>query len=166
MQAVSSQAMKEIFSLLEASDEETFMAKIAETGSQSTSNLKRIIDECEKNSLNFDLTWIGPFSDGTRKISINSKGINKLTTRLAMTKISKLPDEHISGELAVLSMYEKLEIASENGKIKASYPIDMLKDIQNKYKVGEHITLIASVSEIHNERINSSRRNYMIKKIS
>ncbi|WP_338629066.1 hypothetical protein [Yersinia intermedia] len=56
MQAVSSQAMKEIFSLLEASDEETFMAKIAETGSQSTINLKRIIDECEKYSLNFDLT--------------------------------------------------------------------------------------------------------------
>ncbi|WP_338629065.1 hypothetical protein [Yersinia intermedia] len=83
-----------------------------------------------------------------------------------MTKISKLPDEHISGELAVLSMYGKLEITSENGKINTSYPIDILKDIQNKYKVGEHITLIASVSEIHNERINSSRRNYMIKKIS
>lgn len=164
-ETVSSQAMKEIFSLLEASDEEAFMAKIAEIGSQSTINLKKIIDECEKNSLNFDLTWIGPFSEGTRKVSINSKGIHQLTTRLAMTKISKLPDERISGELAVLSMYGKLEIASEKGKIKASYPIDMLKDIQNRYKVGEHITLIASVSEVHNERINSSRRNYMVKKI-
>ncbi|MGP4871307.1 hypothetical protein ACTXQV_04470, partial [Klebsiella pneumoniae] len=77
----------------------------------------------------------------------------------------KLPDEIISGELAVLSMYGKLEIASDNGKIKASYPIDMLQDIQNRYKVGERITLTASVSEVYNERINTSRRNYMIKKI-
>ncbi|HIE0651167.1 TPA: hypothetical protein ACXJNB_004327 [Serratia marcescens] len=166
VETVSSQAVKEIFSLLEAADEETFMAKISEIGSNSTSNLKNIIDECERNSLNFDLTWIGPLSDGTKQVSINSDGIHRLTSRLAMTKISKLPDEIISGELAVLSMYGKLEIASEKGKIKASYPIDMLEDIQNRYKVGERITLTASVSEVYNERINTSRRNYMIKKIS
>ncbi len=166
VETVSSQAVKEIFSLLEASDEETFMMKIAEIGSQSTVNLKNIVDECEKNSLNFDLTWVGPFSDGTKQVSIDSNDIHLLTRRLAMTKISKLPDEVISGELAVLSMYGKLEIASDHGKIKASYPIDMLRDIQNRYKVGERITLTASVSEVHNERINSSRRNYMIKKIS
>ncbi|MBX4769481.1 hypothetical protein [Klebsiella oxytoca] len=165
VETVSSQAVKEIFSLLEAADEETFMAKISEIGSNSTINLKNIIDECERNSLNFDLTWIGPLSDGTKQVSINSDGIHRLTSRLAMTKISKLPDEIISGELAVLSMYGKLEIASDKGKIKASYPIDMLQDIQNRYKVGEHITLTASVSEVYNERINTSRRNYMIKKI-
>ncbi|HCQ6573060.1 TPA: hypothetical protein R7G88_001653 [Klebsiella pneumoniae] len=165
VETVSSQAVKEIFSLLEAADEETFMAKISEIGSNSTINLKNIIDECERNSLNFDLTWIGPLSDGTKHVSINSDGIHRLTNRLAMTKISKLPDEIISGELAVLSMYGKLEIASGNGKIKASYPIDMLQDIQNRYKVGERITLTASVSEVYNERINTSRRNYMIKKI-
>ncbi|EPW2850678.1 hypothetical protein ACWJKY_001107 [Klebsiella pneumoniae] len=165
VETVSSQAVKEIFSLLEAADEETFMAKISEIGSNSTINLKNIIDECERNSLNFDLTWIGPLSDGTKHVSINSDGIHRLTNRLAMTKISKLPDEIISGELAVLSMYGKLEIASDNGKIKASYPIDMLQDIQNRYKVGERITLTASVSEVYNERINTSRRNYMIKKI-
>jgi len=166
VETVSSQAVKEIFSLLEAPDEETFMMKIAEIGSQSTINLKNIVDECERNSLNFDLTWVGPFSDGTKQVSINSNDIHLLTRRLAMTKMSKLPDEIISGELAVLSMYGKLEIASDHGKIKASYPIDMLRDIQNRYKVGERITLTASVSEVHNERINSSRRNYMIKKIS
>ena len=166
VETVSSQAVKEIFSLLEAADEETFMAKISEIGSNSTINLKNIIDECERNSLNFDLTWIGPLSDGTKQVSISSDGIHRLTSRLAMTKISKLPDEIISGELAVLSMYGKLEIASEKGKIKASYPIDMLQDIQNRYKVGERITLTASVSEVYNERINTSRRNYMIKKIS
>lgn len=165
VETVSSQAVKEIFSLLEAADEETFMAKISEIGSNSTINLKNIIDECERNSLNFDLTWIGPLSDGTKHVSINSDGIHRLTNRLAMTKISKLPDEIISGELAVLSMYGKLEIASDNGKIKASYPIDMLQDIQSRYKVGERITLTASVSEVYNERINTSRRNYMIKKI-
>ncbi|HDV1880737.1 TPA: hypothetical protein RHX04_004523, partial [Escherichia coli] len=120
VETVSSQAVKEIFSLLEAADEETFMAKISEIGSNSTINLKNIIDECERNSLNFDLTWIGPLSDGTKHVSINSDGIHRLTNRLAMTKISKLPDEIISGELAVLSMYGKLEIASDNGKIKAS----------------------------------------------
>ncbi|HCT3412650.1 TPA: hypothetical protein OTT61_005036 [Klebsiella pneumoniae] len=165
VETVSSQAVKEIFSLLEAADEETFMAKISEIGSNSTINLKNIIDECERNSLNFDLTWIGPLSNGTKHVSINSDGIHRLTNRLAMTKISKLPDEIISGELAVLSMYGKLEIASDNGKIKASYPIDMLQDIQSRYKVGERITLTASVSEVYNERINTSRRNYMIKKI-
>ncbi|EBN8181635.1 hypothetical protein D0618_00625 [Salmonella enterica] len=165
VETVSSQAVKEIFSLLEAADEETFMAKISEIGSNSTSNLKNIIVECERNSLNFDLTWIGPLSDGTKQVSINSDGIHRLTNRLAMNKISKLPDEIISGELAVLSMYGKLEIASDNGRIKASYPIDMRQDIQNRYKVGERITLTASVSEVYNERINTYRRNYMIKKI-
>ncbi|QKN82098.1 hypothetical protein [Scandinavium goeteborgense] len=166
VETVSSQAVKEIFSLLDASDEETFLAKIGEIGSQSVINLKNIVDECENNSLNFDLTWVGPLSDGVQKVTINSDGIKRLTSRLTMTKILKLPDEHISGELALLSMYGKLEIASDHGKIKASYPIDMLDEIQRKHKVGEYVSLIASVTEIHNERIGSSRRNYMIKNIS
>lgn len=166
VETVSSHAVKEIFSLLEAVDEETFMTKIAEIGSQSTINLKNIIDECESNGLNFDLTWIGPFSDGVKKVSLNPDSIRILTNRLSMTKIISLPDEQISGELAILSMYGKLEIAIDTGKIKASYPIDMLKEIQKKYKVGEKISLVAGVSEIHNERLGTSRRNYMIKKIS
>lgn len=165
VETVSSQAVKEIFSLLSAQDDETVMAKIAEIGSQSTVNLKNIIDECEKNSLNFDLTWIGPFSEGTRKVSISSDGIRLLNTRLALTKVIQLPDEHISGELAILSMYGKLEISSENGKIKASYPIDMLGEIQSKHKVGERITLLVGVSEILNERLGTSRRNYMVKNV-
>lgn len=166
VETVSSHAVKEIFSLLEAVDEETFMTKIAEIGSQSTINLKNIIDECESNGLNFDLTWIGPFSDGVKKVSLNPDSIRILTNRLSMTKIISLPDEQISGELTILSMYGKLEIAIDTGKIKASYPIDMLKEIQKKYKVGEKISLVAGVSEIHNERLGTSRRNYMIKKIS
>lgn len=108
---------------------------------------------------------IGPLSDGTRQVSISSEDIKKLNARLALTKVIQLPDEHISGELAILSMYGKLEIASELGKIKASYPIDMLGEIQSKYKVGERISLVVSVSEIHNERLGTSRRNYMVKKI-
>ncbi|ENY3728313.1 hypothetical protein ACFXK8_001601 [Enterobacter kobei] len=163
---VSSQAVKEIFSLLDAPDEETFMAKVAEIGKQSTINLKNIINECENNKLNFDLTWVGPFSDGVRSVSISSDDIRRLTNRLSMTRVTKLPDEHIAGELAVLSMYGKLEIATDTGKVRASYPIDMLADIQNKHKVGERVTVIADVTEIHNERIGSSRRNYMIKHIS
>ena len=154
IETVSSHAVKEIFALLSSIDEETFTAKIAE-----------IINECEKYSLNFDLTWIGPLSDGTRQVSISSEDIKKLNARLALTKVIQLPDEHISGELAILSMYGKLEIASELGKIKASYPIDMLGEIQSKYKVGERISLVVSVSEIHNERLGTSRRNYMVKKI-
>ncbi|HBP4811591.1 hypothetical protein MLG95_14015 [Escherichia coli] len=165
IETVSSHAVKEIFELLSSIDEETFTAKIAEIGSQSTANLKNIINECEKYSLNFDLTWIGPLSDGTRQVSISSEDIKKLNARLALTKVIQLPDEHISGELAILSMYGKLEIASELGKIKASYPIDMLGEIQSKYKVGERISLVVSVSEIHNERLGTSRRNYMVKKI-
>lgn len=166
VETVSSRAVKEIFSLLEAEDDETFISKIAEIGSQSTVNLRKIIEECQNNSLNFDLTWVGPFSDGVRRISLSSDGIRRLTDRLSMTNIINLPDEHITGELAVLSMYGKLEVASEQGKIKASYPIDMLKDIQKRYKVGEHVSLVASVSEVHNERIGVSRRNYMIKSIN
>ncbi len=165
VETVSSQAVKEIFSLLDAPDEETFMVKVAEIGKQSTINLKNIISECEHNNLNFDLTWVGPFSNGVRSISINADDIKRLTNRLSMTRVTKLPDEHITGELAVLSMYGKLEIATDDGKIRASYPIDMLADIQNKHKVGERVTLIADVTEIHNERIGSSRRNYMIKTI-
>lgn len=165
VETVSSQAVKEIFSLLDAPDEETFMAKVAEIGKQSTINLKNIISECEHNNLNFDLTWVGPFSNGMRSISISADDIKRLTNRLSMTRVTKLPDEHITGELAVLSMYGKLEIATDDGKIRASYPIDMLADIQNKHKVGERVTLIADVTEIHNERIGSSRRNYMIKTI-
>ncbi|UCQ23720.1 MULTISPECIES: hypothetical protein [Edwardsiella] len=166
IETVSSQAVKEIFSLLSATDDETFMAKVAEIGSQSTSNLKKIIDECEKNSLNFDLTWIGPFTDGTKRVSVSHDGIRQLNSRLALTKVTKLPDEHISGELAVLSMYGKIEISGDTGKIKASYPIDMLAEIQEKYKVGQKISLTVSVSEIHNERIGTSRRNYMVKSVN
>ncbi|MCU6666124.1 hypothetical protein [Silvania hatchlandensis] len=165
VETVSSQAVKEIFSLLSSSDDDNFMAKIAEIGSHSAVNLKNIIDECEKSSLNFDLTWIGPFSEGTKQVSISAEGIHQLNNRLALTKITQLPDEHISGELAILSMYGKLEIAGENGKVKASYPIDMLKEIQRLCKVGERISLVASVSEIHNERLGTSRRNYMVKRI-
>ncbi|KAB7671922.1 hypothetical protein [Plesiomonas shigelloides] len=163
---VSSQAVKEIFSLLSATDDETFMAKVAEIGFQSTSNLKNIIDECEKNSLNFDLTWVGPLTDGTRRVSVSHDGIRQLNSRLAQTKVTKLPDEHISGELAVLSMYGKIEISGDEGKIKASYPIDMLTEIQDKYKVGQKISLTVSVSEIHNERLGTSRRNYMVKSVN
>lgn len=166
VETVSSQAVKEIFSLLSAHDDETFMAKIAEIGSQSTVNLKNIIDECEKNSLNFDLTWIGPFSEGTKQVSISPDGIRLLNNRLALTKVMQLPDEQISGELAILSMYGKLEISSDTGKIKASYPIDMLNEIQSKHKVGERISLVVSVSEIHNERLGTSRRNYMVKSVT
>ena len=45
-------------------------------------------------------------------------------------------------------------------------PIDMLGEIQSKYKVGERISLVVSVSEIHNERLGTSRRNYMVKTVS
>lgn len=165
VETVQSRAVKEIFSLLEARDDETFMAKISEIGYQSTVNLKNILQECENNNLNFDLTWVGPLSDGVKKISLSSEGVRRLTERLSMTTIAYLPDEQISGELAVLSMYGKLELASEDGKIKASYPIDMLKNIQGKYKVGERVSFIASVSEVHNQRIGITRRNYMIKSI-
>lgn len=40
IETVSSHAVKEIFALLSSIDEETFTAKIAEIGSQSTANLK------------------------------------------------------------------------------------------------------------------------------
>lgn len=165
VETVSSKAVKEVFSLLSAEDDETVMAKVAEIGSQSTVNLKNIIDECEKNSLNFDLTWVGPFSEGTKQVSISPDGIRNLNTRLASTKVIQLPDEHISGELAILSMYGKLEISSDAGKVRASYPIDMLSEIQSKHKVGERISLVVGVSEILNERLGTSRRNYMVKRV-
>lgn len=163
VETVSSRAVDEIFSLLSAESDEVFMSKIAEIGSSSTSNLKNIVEECEVNNLNFDITWLGPFSNGLRRISLDSDSISRLTSKLSLTKIVNLPDESLSGELAVLSMYGKLEIASEGRKIKASYPINMLKDIQSKYKVGERVSLVASVTEVHNERVGSARRNYMIK---
>lgn len=165
VETIQSRAVKEIFSLLEATDDETFMSKISEIGYNSTTNLKNILQECESNNLNFDLTWVGPFSDGVKKVSLNSNGVKMLTNRLSMTSIVLLPDEIITGELAVLSMYGKIEIASDDRKIKASYPIDMLKDIQGKYKVGERVSLIASVSEVHNKQIGITRKNYMIKSI-
>ncbi|TCW00427.1 hypothetical protein [Biostraticola tofi] len=162
---VSSQAMKEIFSMLEASDEETFMAKVAEIGSNSTYSLKKIVDECEKNSLNFDMTWMGPLSGGRRTISLSSQEIHKLTSRLSLTQISKPWDESFSGELSLLSMYGKLEIVNKKERIKASYPIEMLTEIQKNHKVGEHVSVVASVTEIHNDKLGIMRRNYMIKSL-
>ncbi|MBJ2096039.1 hypothetical protein [Serratia ureilytica] len=162
---VSSQAVKEIFSMLEASDEETFIAKVAEIGSNSTHSLKNIVDECEKNGLNFDISWIGPLSNGRKEVSISNEDIRRLTNRLMLTQVSKPWDERISGELAVLSMYGKLEVVNEKERIKASYPIEMLSEIQRKYKVGERISVVASVTEVHNDRLGIVRRNYMIKNL-
>jgi hypothetical protein len=165
VETVSSRAVKEIFSLLEAADDETFMTKIGEIGSSSAHSIKKIAEECEKNSLNFDISWVGPFSDGRRSVSLNSEKIHNLATRLALTNVSKPWEEMISGELALLSMYGKLEIMTENGSVKASYPIDMLDQIQGRYKVGQRVTMLATVTEVHNDRLNIIRQNYMIKSI-
>lgn len=163
---VSSQAVKEIFSVLEAPDEDTFMSKIAEIGSNSTYSLKRIVEECEKNGLAFDISWVGPLSNGRRSVSLNKEAIDKLTKRLTFTEISKPWNETITGELSLLSMYGKLEVVNNEGRIKASYPIDMLNEIQSKYKVGSRVSMVASVTEIHNDRLGIVRRNFMIKTLN
>lgn len=163
---VSSHAVKEIFSVLEATDEDSFISKLAEIGSNSTHNLKNIVEECERNGLSLEMSWIGPLSEGRRSVSLNKEAIDRLTKRLAFTEISKPWNEIITGELSLLSMYGKLEVVNAEGKIKASYPIDMLTEIQSKFKVGSHVSMVASVTEIHNDRLKISRRNYMIKSLN
>lgn len=160
---VSSHAVKEIFSLLGTDNDVEFISKIADIGTNSAASLQKIAQECEKNNLNFDLSWVGPLSNGKRHVSLNNERLRKLSQRLMTTHVSKPYDEIITGELALLSMFGKLEIVNEFGKFKCSYPIEMLGNLQSKYKVGERVSVIATVTEIHNERLNYVKKNLMIK---
>ncbi|HHA0037590.1 TPA: hypothetical protein ACOEXB_004365 [Yersinia enterocolitica] len=163
VETVSSKAVKEIINLLDAVDATTMMNQVAEIGFNSAQSLKKIVEECDKNHIDFDLSWIGPFSDGNRKVSVNSTKIKMLSDRLAATTISSPVIETIVGELASLSKYGKLEIEVDGEKIRASFPVDMLENIQKKHKVGKKLSLVVEVTDINNDNLGLHRKNYFVK---
>jgi hypothetical protein len=166
IETVSSQAVKGILSLLGSKDANSMMNQVAEIGYNSAQSLKRIIEECEKNGIIFDISWIGPFSNGRQSISVSADKIKLLGERLATTKRSSPVTMHIVGELATLSKYGKLELEVDGEKIKAAFPIDMLDDIQKTHKVGQKMSLTVEVTDISNDNLGLYRKNYLVKSIN
>ncbi|KYQ97924.1 hypothetical protein AWY96_05170 [Serratia plymuthica] len=165
VETVSSKAVKEIIDLLDANDALTVMNQIAEIGYNSAQSLKKIVEECDKNHINFDLSWVGPFSEGRRTVAVTTPKIKILNDRLAATTISQPSIETISGVLASLSKYGKMELEIDGDKIKASFPIDILDEIQKKHKVGQQVSLTVEVTDIHNENLGLHRKNYLVKSL-
>lgn len=165
VETTSSKAVKEIFELLNSTDDHSLMNHVAEIGFNSTLSLKRIIDECDKHHITFDATWTGPFSDETSSASLGSEKIKHLLGRLSTTTAQDPVTESVSGELVVLSKYGRLELDVNGEHIKASYPLDMLDDIQKKYKIGQQISLILETTEIFNESIGLLRKNHLVKSV-
>ena len=58
--------------------------------------------------------------------------VSRCDDRLTATTISAPTTESILGELASLSKYGKMELEIDGEKIKASFPIEMLSEIQKK----------------------------------
>lgn len=165
VETVSSKAVKEIIELLDANDALTVMNQIAEIGYNSAQSLKKIVEECDKNHINFDLSWVGPFSEGRRTVAVTTPKIKILNDRLAATTISQPSIETISGVLASLSKYGKMELEIDGDKVKASFPIDILDEIQKKHKVGQQVSLTVEVTDIHNENLGLHRKNYLVKSL-
>jgi len=163
VETVSSKAIKEIIQLLDTDDASAMMNQIAEIGYNSAQSLKNIVEECERNNIDFDLSWVGPFSDGNRKVTVNSSKIKMLNDRLTATTISAPTTESILGELASLSKYGKMELEVDGEKIKASFPIEMLGEIQKKHKVGQQVSVTVEVTDINNENLGLHRKNYLVK---
>lgn len=166
VETTSSKAVKEIINLLITTDATNLMNQVAEIGFNSALSLKKIVEECDKNHIDFDLTWIGPFSEGKQFISVTSAQIKLLNDRLASTTMSQPISEVIVGELATLSKYGKLELEVEGERIKASFPVDMLQEIQKSHKVGQKLSVLVEVTDIYNENIGYHRKNYLIKSIN
>ncbi|MNG75530.1 hypothetical protein D3C73_263260 [compost metagenome] len=166
IETVSSKAVKEIIQLLDANDAATMMNQVAEIGYNSAQSLKKIIEECDKNHIDFDLSWVGPFSEGRRSVAVTSSKIKILNERLAATTISQPSIETISGVLASLSKYGKMELEIDGDKVKASFPIDMLDEIQKKHKVGQQVSLTVEITDIHNENLGLHRTNYLVKSLN
>lgn len=165
VETVSSKAVKEILELLEASDASTMMNQIAEIGYNSAQSLKKIVEECDKNHIDFDLSWVGPFSEGSRKVVVNASQIKVLNDRLAATTISPPTTENIAGVLASLSKYGKMELEVDGEKIKASFPVELLDEIQKNHKVGQQVSLTVEITDIHNENLGLHRKNYRVKSL-
>ena len=165
VETVSSKAVKEIIGLLDTNDASVMMIQIAEIGYNSAQILKIIVEECDKNHVDFDLSWIGPFSDGARIVKVSSKKIKMLSDRLASTTISQPVTESIVGVLASLSKYGKMDIELDGEKIKASFPIEMLDEIQKSHKVGQQVSLSVEVTDIYNENLGLHRKNYRVKSL-
>lgn len=163
VETVSSKAVKEIIGLLDANDPVTMMNQVAEIGYNSAQSLKKIIEECDKNHINFDLSWVGPFSEGRRSVVVTSSKIKILNDRLAATTISQPTIETIIGVLASLSKYGKMELEVDGDKVKASFPIDLLDEIQKNHKVGQQVSLTVEVTDIHNDNLGLHRKNYLVK---
>ena len=165
VETTSSKAVKEIFELLNSNNDQSLMNHVAEIGFNSTQSLKRIIDECDRHHLTFDVTWTGPFSDENSSASLDSEKIKHLLSRLSTTTVHEPVIEIIAGELVVLSKYGRLEVDIDGEHLKATYPINMLNDIQNKYKVGQQITLSIETTDIFNESIGLHRKNHLVKAV-
>jgi len=163
-ETIPSTAMKEIFSLLESSTDDGFMEQVAEIGFRAAQSLRNIIVECEKNDVTFSLNWTGPFSNNNEAV-INKEKINLFKERLTTTKISQPYEDVLSGELAILSKYGKLEVEIGGEHIKASYPIDMLDIFRDRCKVGSHIRLLVEITEIQNVNLGINKQNIFVKQI-
>ncbi len=166
VETTSSKAVKEIINLLTTSDAISLMNLVAEIGFNAALSLKKIVEECDKNQIDFDLTWVGPFSEGRQFVSVSSKQIKLLNDRLAATTMSQPTTEIIVGELASLSKYGKLEIEVDGERLKASFPVEMLHEIQKSHKVGQKLSVTVEVTEIYNENIGFHRKNFLVKSIN
>lgn len=163
-ETIPSTAVKEIFQLLESDSDDEFMDKVAEIGFRAAQSLKNIIEECQRNEVTFQLKWSGPFSNNSYSY-LDENRLAIFKDRLNSTTITQSQDEVLSGELALLSKYGKLEIEIFGEHIKASYPIDMLDFLQSRYKVGENIRLLVEITEIQNVSLGINKRNILVKDI-
>ena len=162
-ETTTSKAVSDIFTLLESISDNEFINNISEIGYHSASCLREIINECRDSDITFDISWIGQFSNGNKKVTINKAGIEKLHDRLNTTQVIKPWTERISGELTVLSKYGKFDVVlDDSSRIRVNYPIDKLDEIQKAHKVGSRITFEAEVTEIFNTSMSLTRHNYRL----
>ncbi|MNF01248.1 hypothetical protein D3C80_2002150 [compost metagenome] len=59
-----------------------------------------------------------------------------------------------------------MELEIDGDKVKASFPIDMLDEIQKKHKVGQQVSLTVEITDIHNENLGLHRTNYLVKSLN
>ena len=120
-----------IFETLNAESIEQLMETYNNIGIKSLKNFHDLFSILLNNDLSIDFSWIN--KDGKENVWISDKDKLKVwKSRIEQIRSQKLPSVKIKGVVTLLSLYNRIEILSDDKLIiKAMYPVSLLDEIQN-----------------------------------
>lgn len=158
-----SMSLSTLFNAFDIENDKSFLTKIDLLDLFCLEKLRNFLNICLKQNIEFDLSWIGQFSEGKKIVILTHDKIEGYVSIINEIEVKNSIEKELSGKITLLSEAGRIDIDNEDGKTKVEFTKEQLSLIQEKCQIGTFIRMVVTETTFLQKNINNSKQIYKLK---